>query len=60
MENGKLPVEYSGKSLAEIDINTEYAEEDNNDNGVILFKFLMSFLFFNTRHHKIFYTLDPF
>lgn len=31
MENGSVPVQYKGKSLAEINLdpNLEYAEEDN-------------------------------
>lgn len=39
MEKGELPVEHMGKSLAEVDIDiqNEYAEEDNDGNIVYIF-----------------------
>lgn len=32
MEKGSIPVEFKGKALEEVDIDTEYAEE-NEDHG---------------------------
>lgn len=41
MEKGSVPVEYKGKSLAEIDLdsNLEYAEEDNKPGSLSAFLF---------------------